>query len=285
MDILFINIIRGIAFILMFKYHIFVFIYALTGYNYLDNKYLDVMGFVARNIFILLVGVSLYLSYKNSKNTTEYKKKQLLRSIKIYCIAIYITILTYFVIPENYIVFGVLHFISISILLLFNFVNNIFILILILILFFIFSNFNIPFILSNNSFLGYYINGILGLNIYKNTMDSFPLIKWIPKVILGIFIGYFIHYFYKKHKKNKKKSKKKLQKNETIIDLIGKNTLLLYAIHIPIIIIVILFLLSDDARYICGSLIETSLSEDGEFIQYIEPSPLRSKYVYNTPKP
>ena len=73
-------------------------------------------------------------------------------------------------------------------------------------------------------------------------MDSFPLIKWIPKVILGIFIGYFIHYFYNKHKKNKKQSKKKLQKNETIIDLIGKNTLLLYAIHIPIIIIIILFL-------------------------------------------
>ena len=36
---------------------------------------------------------------------------------------------------------------------------------------------------------------------------------------------------------------------------------------------------------ICGSLIETGLSEDGEFTQYIKPTPLRSKYVYNTPKP
>ena len=104
----------------------------------------------------------------------------------------------------------------------------------------------IPFTLSNNSSLGTYINGILGLNIYKSTMDSFPLIKWIPKVILGIFIGYFIHYFYNKHKKNEKQQSKKNEKqqskkNETIIDLIGKNTLLLYAIHFPIIIIVILF--------------------------------------------
>jgi len=242
MNISFINKTRGYAFILMFIFHIFVFLKLLTHINYLNNPVLNFIGFISRNIFIILVGVSLYLSFKNSKNIEEYKKKQLLRSIKIYCIAIYITILTYFVIPENYIVFGVLHFISISILLLYNFVNNIFILILILILCFIFSNFNIPFILSNNSFLGYYINGILGLNIYKNTMDSFPLIKWIPKVILGIFIGYFIHYFYKKHKKNKKQSKKNLQKSETIIDLIGKNTLLLYAIHIPIIIIIILFL-------------------------------------------
>lgn len=26
---------------------------------------------------------------------------------------------------------------------------------------------------------------------------------------------------------------------------------------------------------------ETCLSEDGEFTQYIEPTPLRSKYIYN----
>ena len=238
MNINFINKTRGYAFILMFIFHIFVFLKLLVNLNYLNNPVLHFIGFISRNIFIILVGISLYLSFKNSKNIEEYKKKQLLRSIKIYCIAIYITILTYFVIPENYIVFGVLHFISISILLLYNFVNNIFALIGILIICFTLSNFKIPFTLSNNSSLGTYINGILGINIYKSTMDSFPLIKWIPKVILGIFIGYFIHYFYNKHKKNEKQQSKK---NETIIDLIGKNTLLLYALHFPIIIIVILF--------------------------------------------
>ena len=29
------------------------------------------------------------------------------------------------------------------------------------------------------------------------------------------------------------------------------------------------------------TVIENGLSEDGEFTQYIEPTPLRSKYVYN----
>ena len=238
MNINFINKTRGISFIFMFIFHIFVFLKLLMNLNYLNNPILNFIGFITRNIFIILVGVSLYLSFINSKNIEEYKKKQLLRSIKIYCIAIYITLLTYFIIPEYYIVFGVLHFISISILLLYNFVNNIFALIGILIICFTLSNFKIPFTLSNNSSLGTYINGILGINIYKSTMDSFPLIKWIPKVILGIFIGYFIHYFYNKHKKNEKQQSKK---NETIIDLIGKNTLLLYALHFPIIIIVILF--------------------------------------------
>ena len=146
MNINFINKTRGIAFIFMFIYHIFVFLKLLTILIILNNPILNFIGFISRNIFIILVGVSLYLSFKNSKNIEEYKKKQLLRSIKIYCIAIYITILTYFIIPNHYVVFGVLHFISISILLLYNFVNNIFILILILIICFILSNYKYIFI-------------------------------------------------------------------------------------------------------------------------------------------
>lgn len=246
MNINIINKTRGVAFILMFIFHIFIFLKLLTHINYLNNPILNFIGIIARNIFIILVGVSLYLSFKNSKNIEEYKKKQLLRSIKIYCIAIYITILTYFIIPEHYIVFGVLHFISISILLLYNFVNNIFALICILIICFTLSNYKYTFILPNTSFLGTYINGILGMNIYKTTMDSFPLIIWIPKIILGIFIGYFIHYFYKTYennnlkKKQYKKTQQSIKKHENIIDFIGKNTLVLYALHIPIIIIIIL---------------------------------------------
>ena len=209
MNIHFINKTRGIAFIFMFIYHIFVFLKVLMNKNYLNNPILNLIGSISRNIFIILVGVSLYLSFKNSKNIKEYKKKQLLRSLKIYCIAIYITILTYFIIPNQYVVFGVLHFISISILLLYNFVNNIFALILIIIICFILSNYKFTFLLTqSNSFINY-INGIIGLNIYKSTIDSFPLIKWIPKVIIGIFIGYILYHFYKINKKIQHKKTKK----------------------------------------------------------------------------
>lgn len=246
-----INKIRGIAFILMFIFHIFVFLKILLNVNYLNNPFLDNIGVIARTIFIILVGVSLYLSFKNSKNIEIYKKKQLIRSIKIYCIAIYVTILTYFLINDYYIVFGVLHFISISILLLYNFVNNFYALIFILIICFILPNYKYTIMLPNTSLLGNYINGIIGLDVYKNTMDSFPLIKWIPYVILGIFIGHIISYFYnmtyknnnKNNKINKINKKNEIndKKNENIIDLIGKNTLLLYIIHIPLIIFSIMF--------------------------------------------
>jgi uncharacterized membrane protein len=262
---------RGLAFILMFIYHIFVFLNLLMNKNYLNNPFIDLIGIVARNIFIILVGVSLYLSFKNSNNIEEYKKKQLTRSIKIYCIAIYITLLTYFIIPDYYIVFGVLHFISISILLLYNFVNNFFVLILIFIICFILSNYKFIFMLPESNLFGNYINGILGLNIYKNTIDSFPLIKWLPKVIIGIFIGYILYYFYNtynknnQHKKNKQhknkqhknkqhknkqhknkqhknKQHKKIHTKQTLLDIIGQNTLLLYSIHFPIIIFVIILI-------------------------------------------
>ena len=110
----------------------------------------------------------------------------------------------------------------------------------------------------NNSFLDY-INSIIGFNFYKNTIDHFSLIKWIPIIILGIFIGRIIHYYNlpsvdtsikktstqskkshnsKKIIKNLRKNVKKKQNNTNIdiLSWIGKNTLLLYIIHIPIII-------------------------------------------------
>ena len=67
-------------------------------------------------------------------------------------------------------------------------------------------------------------------------------------VIIGIFIGRFIYYYHKKinniNKKNQNTKTTSLNKNtsqkkQNILSIIGKNTLLLYVIHIPIIIIAI----------------------------------------------
>ena len=266
MEILFINYLRAFAFILMFIYHIFVFLKVQTNQDYLHNYFIDLIGIISRNIFIILVGVSLYLSYKNSKDFNTYRKKQLYRSIKIYLCAMFITIFTYYSISNYYVVFGVLHFISLAILLLHSFINNFIILSFILIIC-VYFNYNTLYLYSSNTFINYLYN-ILGFHIYKNTIDSFPIIKWFPKVIIGIFIGFIIHKFYfitnknnitKEKKINKEKiinkekminKEKKINKSIldlildtifNIIDFIGKNTLILYIIHIPIIFFVIKF--------------------------------------------
>lgn len=240
MEILLINKIRGIAFILMFIYHIFVFLKFYSNYNFLNHYIVDLIGFISRNIFIIFVGISLYLSYINSNNLSKYKKKQVLRALQIYIIAIYITILTYYSVHEYYILFGVLHFISLSILILHNFINNFKVLFTIMIICILLSNLRLS---SNIPFINYIYN-ILGFTFYKNTMDSFPIIKWLPKVIIGIFIGYIIHNYYIKDSKSKNiKKNKNIKKKYSLLDLIGKNTLLLYAIHFPIIIIVLKIIL------------------------------------------
>ena len=104
--------------------------------------------------------------------------------------------------------------------------------------------------IPGNSNLINYINSVIGFSIYKNTIDNFPLIKWIPSVIIGIFIGRLIYYYQtktqtKKALNNKQNKQNKKIKNDTntshntFLSFLGKNTLMLYAIHIPIIIICI----------------------------------------------
>ena len=250
MEIELINQLRGIAFIFMFIYHVFIFLKIQNNTNYLNNYFINSIGIISRNIFILLVGVSLYLSYAKSEHFNSYKKKQLERSIKIYFIAIIITIFTYYTIYDYYIVFGVLHFISISILLLHPFVNNFRILFIILCICLYYNSKNI-FIYSQYSFINY-INSIIGFNIYKNTIDSFTLIKWIPNIIVGIFIGYIISNTIKNTKTNNTETEKKIEKkiennNNNLglyyISIIGKNTLILYLIHFPIIYFIIKFII------------------------------------------
>lgn len=239
MEIILINQLRGFAFILMFIYHIFVFLKILNNNNYLNNYIINTIGIISRTIFILLVGVSLYLSYnKSKKNFNIYKKKQLERSIKIYFISIIITLFTYYTMYDYYIVFGVLHFISLAILLLHQFVNNFYILSIILLVCLYFNSRKYM-IYSQYSFINY-INSIIGINIYKNSMDHFSLIKWIPYVIYGIFIGYVIVNIKTKNIINKKRKNKKF--NTDYLSIIGKNTLILYLIHFPLIYFIIKYI-------------------------------------------
>lgn len=241
----FLDTIRGIAFILMFIFHIFIAfnLFIKDEYN-LNTPVLKYIGLIARILFILLLGISLYLSYINSETKEKYKKKQLQRSIQLLTAGIYVTIITYLVIPDKYVVFGILHFMAIAILLLYNFVNNIPILLIIFILIeFInlYINNTSTYTFNNDGSIITFIKGILGISFYKNTVDSFPILKWINTVIIGIFIGHFINYINILNNKNIKQKDKKIETQTNIINIIGKNTLLLYILHLPLLYIIMLF--------------------------------------------
>ena len=228
MRIQFLDIIRAISFILMFIFHIFVAINLFKNdYYNLNESILYYIGFISRNIFILLFGISLYLSYINSNNIIDYKKKQFHRINMLLICSIIITITTYIFIPNKYIVFGILHFFSISTIILYNFVNNIPVLLIIL-LFILFYNNYIPISYSKKTY-----PIAMFIPYYKSTIDHFHIFKYLPVLIIGILLGHLIHHINKKHNLSKYQFKNK------ILEFIGKNTLLLYMIHIPILYILV----------------------------------------------
>lgn len=246
--------IRGYAFILMFIFHIYVFLNLFTNINInLDNIYINLIGIISRYLFITIFGISLYLSYYNLKdNYKKYKKKYFMKILILFISSLYITLFTYIIIPDKFIIFGILHFMCLSMILLFYIIDNFYLLSLLLFLLIIFKN-NFSDLKKTNNIL----YGILGIGYYKNSIDHFYLLKWLYLVIIGIFIGYFITKYLPKNNKKVNINLQlniidkniikyignnnfiKFNYNNNIIKYIGNNSLYLYLIHFPIIYIVI----------------------------------------------
>lgn len=238
---------RGIAFILMVIYHIFLFLKLFTNISInINNIFLKLFGIFARYLFIILFGFSLYLSYyKYKDNYKEYKKKYIQKIKLLFISSIYITLFTYIILPEKYVYFGVLHFMCLSMILLYYIINKynilIFLLIILTILSIYMNNYKIYYITNN------IVIGILGLGYYKSSMDHFKLLKWLNVVIIGILLGHrIINNKYISLKNNISEKKNTNDTNKLLVNLkwIGSNTLFLYNIHFPIIYIIIYYCFS-----------------------------------------
>ena len=215
--LLFIDNIRGIAFIFMVIQHLFYFYDVSTYYatDYASNPLISMSGTIARTIFIILSGYSLALSYKNNKK----KKNRFKTPILVLTHAMLLTCITWFLYPEFFIRFGVLHYIGLSTLLLSYLApyKNLYLPALIGSL--ILSN-NIPTIKNMDI-----LNLILSGKTTYNMMDYFPLLKWLPYSILGLFLFKLNENF-----------DLKILSNENILTHIGKNSLNYYTLHIVILL-------------------------------------------------
>ncbi len=114
-----IDLLRGIAIIMMIIFHIlfdlvFLGIVKINLYSGLNLLFLYSIG----TIFLLLVGVSLSLSYSRVINVLSKRQiwlKFIQRGIMIFCLGLIITIFTWFYLGHGFIIFGVLHCIGLSI--------------------------------------------------------------------------------------------------------------------------------------------------------------------------
>lgn len=186
-----IDFLRGLAVIGMIAYH---FLFDLNFFEVIALPTESLGWFIfprtVAAIFIFLVGVSLAISYDRSKEELterEMKKKYLKRSLKIFVYGLLISAATWIFIPEAFVIFGILHFIGISIflgylILKFDISRE---KILSSVLFVLFTGallqylqFNFPWLL----WLGF---------IPKNlqTLDYFPLLPWFALILAGLYMG------------------------------------------------------------------------------------------------
>ncbi len=225
---------RGIAIMLMILYHALFDLNYFAGFGFeLWSGLFWLVGRTSAFIFIFIVGVSLTISYSRAKGKiTGFSlfKKYFLRGGKIFSWGLIITAVTYVFLPTGTIYFGVLHFIGLSIALAYPFLKFRYLNLILAAIFVV-----IGFYLKQSVF-GFSYLLFLGLRpeVFY-TLDYFPIFPWFGVVLLGIFFG---NTFYAKG-----------QRRFLIPDLsaklkpllfLGRNSLLIYLLHQPILTAIIL---------------------------------------------
>ena len=234
-----IDFLRGVAIVMMVFYHLVYNLHYFAQYNI--KVYSGFWLYFARataTIFIFLVGVSLALSFSKAQKKFESHKELfsvfLKRGLKVFSWGLIITVITWFFLREGFIIFGILHFIGISIILAYLFIKLHFLNLLIGIIFI---------------FIGQYLKGLtfsfnwlvwLGFkpdNFY--TVDYFPIFPWFGIVLFGVFFGNLVYPNYSRKFQLPDFSDFSLIR---LFCFLGRYSLFIYLIHQPLIVLLLYFI-------------------------------------------
>lgn len=227
---------RGIAIIMMIISNF------VTDLNYFDVFEVDVGGFwwyfayVTASIFILLVGVSLTLSYSRAKlqGNVNYKK-YLRRGLKIFSWGLIISMVTWAFMGNGFVVFGVLHLIGISIVLAYPLLRFKYLNLLT----------GVAIILAGIYLQGFAFGflwllwlGFIPAGFYS--IDYFPILPWFGLVLIGLFAG---NISYKNYKRGFRIPDFSGFSPVRSLCFLGRHSLLIYLIHQPLLIVLIQFVI------------------------------------------
>lgn len=209
-----IDVLRTVAIVLMVIFH---FIYDLKFFGYVDWNIPDGEGWrtfrhVILSSFFICLGASLHLSYQRAINWKKFTK----RLIQILVSALAISLVSLLMVPNNYIYFGVLHFIAVASLLCIMFANKPRMSLLIGLC--IIAAYNIG-----------WMSGIWPFNYIRSYLPAYSndyvgLFPWVGVVFIGIWFAStaFLQNDPLKH----------IEKN-TWLALPGKHSLVIYLVHQP----------------------------------------------------
>lgn len=211
-----VDLLRGVAIVLMVIFH---FSYDLTAFGWANfNTSSDIEWRIFRSIivscFLLAVGMSSYLAYRPTINKTKLMKT----AVKLIAVSMLITVGSLIMHPNTWVYFGIIHFITVALLISVLFVNTP----------------NLALILGISSILGYWLGfvdftalfdwGVVNVGIPKQTVDLVSIFPWIGVVLIGIFVMHhaLFGFTYTPDKISNK------------LVFLGQHSLIIYLIHQPI---------------------------------------------------
>ena len=211
---------RGFTIISMVLFHLFYDISLYKNLAWYNNFYVN-------KIWQLSIAISFFLISGISSNSLDWRKN-LQRGIIISLLGILISLITYFFVPDQLIIFGVLNGLGLSMILIafvqkYLKISNKLLLIFVLL-------FILTYNLANQKILSLGINSILyEKNLFIlgfpsksfHSTDYFPIIPWFFAYICGYIIGKILieNNFYNKYGRN------------SILAKIGQNSLKIYLLH------------------------------------------------------
>lgn len=212
---------RGIAIMLMVIFHIVFDLSDLYNFPYAyDRGIFYFVGKAAAILFMLIAGISCSFSRNNIK-----------RGIKVFALAMAITLATYLFMRDLTIKFGILHFLGIC-----------------MILYPLLKKMNRNWLLIGGTLsiaAGNYMSKAvmpfdflfpIGLTSSNFTSgDYYPIFPWIGMFMFGIVAGKILY--------SKKKSLFKSQAPDNPVMFMGRHSLLIYIVHQPIILLILKMLI------------------------------------------
>lgn len=230
------DIIRGITIIAMIFLHLLWDLDFFQVYP-LDNGIYQINKIVAFS-FLFIVGICL--SITNGRKTPC---QQLKRGLWIFDVGMGLTVITLVFMPDKPILFGVLHCIGLSIILSIPFLyikKHIVYICAMAGTAITATGLLIGSIITENPTILQLIIGMHQSDLWKHTIDYFPLLPWFGIVLFGIVIGSVL---YKDGKRQFKIPQFIQNKSPAMVSYLGRHSLTVYLAHQPILIIIIKYVI------------------------------------------
>lgn len=214
-----------------------IFLHLLWDLDYFGlvtlNQTIYQSNIIVPTLFFLLVGICLAVNREKNHNLNKKKIRRHLirRGLWIFCLGMVITLITLLFLSDRPIIFGVLHCIGFSIILSIPFLRlkiyNIILAVIIIVLGIIMGSYAVE-----NPTVFHLAIGFHQAELWKYSIDYFPLFPWFGVCLLGIALGSVLYKGYERRFKIPNFSK---YKPFMMFSRLGRHSLAIYLFHQPII--------------------------------------------------